>query len=1024
MAHEDIVQNLIFQPGQSQGERMPAELDARHARVDERTPEDMLASVRALAAAVNYYAGSDPQEPIGNWTPMFPDTGASLAEFRARSGGRVPAHLALYLAFLELYQAPREIANRITGRHMDFHYRDVLRLRKRGSTPDRAHVLLELKKGAAPVAVTAADLFTAGKGASGAERIYAPVAATPGAETVVNAARVESLHSIYLDRRGAGTIRFAPVADSSNGVGGKLGPDEPGWRAFGHGDLPAAEVGFAVASPVLRMREGERRGTITLTLSADVGARLAAEALAGAFILYATGEKGWVELEAATVTAAAGDELVCAFTLPAGAPALVDHSPGVHGTAYPAAAPVVQVLLRPGGAAGYLSFQGIAVRSARVEVEVTGVTSLALESDQGALNPRKPFQPFGAQPTTGARFMVGYPEALAKRLTLLTLSLTWKDAPTSFMARYLRYRQNPRIKNSTFKATVTLRDGGGTELVQGAVPLFHATDATEPRVLSFAPGAAAGKRHAGSRIRGLRESGTAWGERLAKESGRASPVAEAAAPPPVREGFVTLALEHGFLHAEYRRIYTQAVVAFAKAKEGATLKLPAEPYTPTVQDISLGYRATSGTVAVSPGTLDDFADPEVQFFHRAPFGPIREHAYPREQLGFVGSADVPLLPSFPYDGELLVGITGIAAGDSVSLLFQAAPASADPDLPRQPVHWSVLCDNYWKTLEGGGVAGDTTGGLLASGIVRLLIPAEATTTSTVLPAGCVWIRAAVARDVAAVSRLIAVAPNAVEVEFIDNGDPAHLASALPPGSIARLRAGLAPVKAVTQPYASFGGALAEGDDAFCTRAAERLRHRGRCVTAWDYERTVLEAFPGVHRVKCIPHASDRSWTAPGHVLLVVVPDLRGRNDDDPLRPRVDADTLTRIAAHVQARTAGQVRVRVQNPRFQKVRLDFRVRFLPGCDFNHCREKLQTELIEVLSPWAFDPDRPVSFGGTVYRSALLDFVEERPYVDYATHFQMYTFEGDTPAGPDVGEARPETPDTLLVSDQRHRIELAP
>jgi hypothetical protein len=1027
MAHEDIVQNLIFQLGQSQDERKSQELDARHARVDERTPEDMLASVRALAAAVNYYGGSDPETPVGDWRPMFPETGASLAELRARGGGRVPAHLALYLAFLELYQAPRDITNRITGRHMDFHYRDVLRLRKRGSTPDRAHVLLELKKGAAPVAVTAADVFTAGKGASGAERIYAPVAATAGAETVVNAAKVESLRSIYLDRRGAGTVRFAPVANSSNGVGGKLAPDESGWRAFGHNDLPAAEVGFAVASPVLRMREGQRRGTITLTLNADLGAHLPNEALAGAFTLYGTGEKGWIELEAATVSAAAGNELVCAFTLPAGAPALVDHSPGVHGMPYPATAPVVQVLLRPdAAAAGYLSFQGFAVRSARVEVEVSGVTSLALESDQGGLNPGKPFQPFGPQPTTGSRFMVGYAEALSKRLTLLTLSLTWKDAPSSFAARYLRYGASPGIKNSTFKATVTLRDGEGTELVQSAVQLFDGKDATEPRVLSFQPGAGAavGKRHPGGRIRGLRGSGTAWGERLAKESGRASPVAATAAPPPVRDGFVTLSLEHGFLHAEYRKVYTETVVAFAKAKEGATLTLPGEPYTPTVQDISLGYRATSGTVVVSPGTVDDFADPDVQFFHRAPFGPMREHGYPRAHLGFVGSTDVPLLPAFPFDGELLVGVTGIGAGDSVSLLFQAAPASADPDLARQPVHWSVLCDNYWKPLEGG-VAGDTTGGLLASGIVRLLIPAEATTTNTVLPAGCVWIRAAVARDVAAVSRLVAVAPNAVEVEFVDRGDdPAHLASALLPGSIARLRAGLAPVKAVTQPYASFGGALAEGDDAFRTRAAERIRHRGRCVTAWDYERTVLEAFPNVHRVKCIPHASERSWMAPGHVMLVVVPDLRDRNDDDPLRPRVDADTLSRIAAHVQARTAGQVKVRVTNARFQKVRLDFKVRFLPGCDFNHCREKLQAELIHVLSPWAFDPDRPVAFGGTVFRSALMDFVEERPYVDFATHFQMFTFEGETPSGADVGEARPLAPDTLLVSDRSHRIEPVP
>jgi hypothetical protein len=272
----------------------------------------------------------------------------------------------------------------------------------------------------------------------------------------------------------------------------------------------------------------------------------------------------------------------------------------------------------------------------------------------------------------------------------------------------------------------------------------------------------------------------------------------------------------------------------------------------------------------------------------------------------------------------------------------------------------------------------------------------------------------------AVSQLIAIAADAVEVVFHDqDNDPAHLTSALPAGRIAKLRAAPAGVKRVAQPYASFGGAMAEDRPSLTRRAAERLRHKNRCITAWDYERLVLEHFPRVHRVKCISHARDGEWLAPGHVLLVVIPDLRNRNARDRLRPRVDADTISRITELVKRRTGMQARVQVKNPRYQPVQVDFGVRFYPNFEFNYYSNELVTRLTRFLSPWAYDPERQLSFGGKVYRSVLLDFVEAQESVDYVTDFQMFSTTGTMP-GPDLSEAVPETPDAILVSAATHHV----
>jgi hypothetical protein len=162
------------------------------------------------------------------------------------------------------------------------------------------------------------------------------------------------------------------------------------------------------------------------------------------------------------------------------------------------------------------------------------------------------------------------------------------------------------------------------------------------------------------------------------------------------------------------------------------------------------------------------------------------------------------------------------------------------------------------------------------------------------------------------------------------------------------------------------------------------------------------------------------------VLLVVVPDLRNDNARDPLQPRTDAGTLDAIKKHVEARAGIHLkdRINVRNPTYQKVRLDFKVKFHHGFEANEYANVLRAELTAFLSPWAFDAKVPISFGGVLYKSVLLNFVEERPYVDYVTDFKLYSYTGTEDHGPDLGEVRARTPDAILVSDTLHDVEVLP
>jgi hypothetical protein len=235
-----------------------------------------------------------------------------------------------------------------------------------------------------------------------------------------------------------------------------------------------------------------------------------------------------------------------------------------------------------------------------------------------------------------------------------------------------------------------------------------------------------------------------------------------------------------------------------------------------------------------------------------------------------------------------------------------------------------------------------------------------------------------------------------------------------------LKSPIAAVKKVVQPFAGFGGRPRERDVSLTKRAAERLRHRQRCISPWDYERLLLEAFPEIHRIKCIPHASESSWLAPGHLLLVPIPDLRLKNAVDPLRPRVDLATLERIRTFAQAHAAMNVQIHARNPDYRRVRLDFKVRFRPGLSFNFYRGELEKAVIQVLAPWAFEPMRQVEFGGQIYRSVLLDVVEELEYVDFVSDFRMGIVAAGSTTFDDRDEISAQAPNVILVPDSSHSI----
>ena len=168
-----------------------------------------------------------------------------------------------------------------------------------------------------------------------------------------------------------------------------------------------------------------------------------------------------------------------------------------------------------------------------------------------------------------------------------------------------------------------------------------------------------------------------------------------------------------------------------------------------------------------------------------------------------------------------------------------------------------------------------------------------------------------------------------------------------------------------------------------------MRHRNRAVTRWDYERLVLESFPQVFKVKCLPHTDSDNELAPGHVKLVAVPDWRKRPTGNPLQPKATKYFLRQMEAHLLAKhTSAFSVVHVVNPTYETLLVDSKVQFNEGFDPGFFSLQLKEELRRFLSPWAYDTGEDIVFGGKVHASEIMAFIEGREYVDHITNFELY------------------------------------
>ncbi len=972
------------------------------------------------AANHNLFSGLFDQFLL-SYSKIITDAENSLMQTLSAWNEHLP-HYALFLAFLKLFRSARDHVNTLTQRHLDFYYKETLRLFAKKATPNKAHIIVELAKSANSHLIAKGSIFKAGKDSLGQEVSY-----SMDRDVVFNKAKVSRLLTVYKGTSrdnlsgvtNQGRLFASLVTNSADGLGTPLSSALQEWHPFvskKYTDgaltsvpMPKAVIGFAVASHYLYLGEGERLVNLKFAAAFTTAERAALTRAE----CYVTSEKEWLKVGTftwgnGTISGTTTPASVLSFILPGDAPAITHYDVKVHGGAYQTTLPVLRLVLKNEDAAAYdyESLKNITISKIEIEVKVGlnaadtvingGLTNLLLSNDIGALDPSKPFLPFGPAPKKNASFIIGHEELFKKKNARLFFNVVWKDLPAS----------SSDIDFNSIGAVApgvncyTLQNGTWQLVGSPDVPVIKnssETPVTFPDSLLTLPDAA---------IFDYKQPYKLFDITAVK-------------------GYLKLSLTDSFGHQDYQKALTQYLIVLANGSDASATE-PAEPYTPRIQKLSVHYKAST---VIDISDAASYENRAIQFFHVYPFGEAEQH----RKI----TTETKLLPQFRLanssahnEGEFYIGLEDLQPGQGVNILFQVLEGTSDPliEKPGKHISWSYLSKDKWNAFDDQEVT-DATSHLVRSGIISFVIPADVTTDNRLLPSGLLWIRASVATRSEAVCKVLAVLAQAAVVNYTDQNNALDfLDRPLPAGTISKLKETSSAVKKVGQPYASFSGRGNESNESYYIRVSERLRHKSRAITIWDYEHLILEAFPDIHKVKCLNHTlyegNDYNEVAPGHVTIITVPNLVNRNDANPLRPYTNQDVLTSIYDFLKTKLSCHVKLHVRHPQFEEVRLDFKLKLINGLEFNYYHDLLQQEITSYLTPWAYGYASDVAFGGKVHKSVLINFIEERSYVDYITDVRMYHRPDETLAAEsaDMDIIEASTARSILVSAQakKHRI----
>ncbi|WP_299625650.1 hypothetical protein [uncultured Tenacibaculum sp.] len=935
---------------------------------------------------------------------------------------------AMYITFSILFKKIQDLINDLGRKHLDFYYQTVLQQTPSKGIPTQTVVCFELSPKSKGALIPEKTTLIAGKLFDSKKNVLfetiKPLLAVP--------VEIPTIQNFYLSKSPfikigtnkpiiSNIIRNSIVANgkpNKTKVYGLFGADENTIIGSEVSKSNGTDIGFIIGSQVLFLEEGEREITITFELeaaSADNSFwKLLREMATNrglpldvvfnsvfeeAFLISYTTKDKWktvdgyyIQFDEALNTFSIGIRL--ATTMP---------SVTISSTEKQYSWPMIKILLSEVSPIYvYSFFKSLKLERLTIDVAVSGIKNLSVYNNNGKVSLVKPFHLFGNSPKLGSNLLVGKSELYQKELTDINLQIEWESVPNNYGGFETYYKEySEKFYNSSFKIdAAALSDGywfPREERKREQFSLFTTYPTRTPE--GYASEKLAKKTTI--QLTNLDQY------RLTRDYKLKDPI-----PYTINSNngffkFTLIAPENVFGQDLYRKDYAE--IATNNARNNESQPLPNPPFVPTVKELTLDY--TAKDVIYFNNAFDGNTDTlKGDFIHITPFG------LERTVIDSKVYKDT-IVCDLEGEGYLYVKLKNVESESTISLFFDLMNNIPSFFEEEHEVRVEYKNADRWLRLPAKNLVSDGTNQLTKSGIIEVLLPAINSNDKIKE----LEIRFVATHNAYKYPTLKGIYPNAIMASCISTEDIV-VGKKVPAESIVKLGKKIPEIKAVVQPQHSYGGKIPTKPELFYTEVSERLRHKDRAVTIWDYEHLILQYFHEVTAVKCT-NLNQHFKQQPGKLTLVVL-SQKWKYDKHHY---FNANELNVIAQFVKSKANSFIKIKVQNPTIEWLLVTCIVEFELEDQGGYYIQELNEELNQYLCPVSHNQETNVEgIGGTVVPRMLKSHLENLPYIQ---NIKKLEIEHVVKKGLDDfslkiykenQEIKPTKPWSMLVPKLKHNI----
>lgn len=915
-------------------------------------------------------------------------------------------HIGLLLSFLHLYDYVKADLNLISKQHLELYFKNILQQRPRKIIPKKMFVSVQINQNSRLVNLESGQYIIAGQDEEGVEIVY-----KTDDSVSLNNIQVSHLTTNYVSRNI--NFDFSSRFKLVSGVYTKthcseiseveefnendltfstLGEDQT-FKTSQFQTMQDTEIGFAVSSSVLSMSRSNREIDFNFCFSADSikylsnliidiannkslsEEKIFDEIFSNAFLIKYSSEEEWIDVKEYRVIYPEDwslGEICVSLKLDKKYPSIDNYDEEVHEAKLDAKAPVFLFKLNNNNFYFAYSFlYEMELSKIDIDVKVENLKNIKALNDTGELDINAEFEILGSTPKPGDSILIGAHELFCKKVDELGLSWDYSNLPIGYenLEDYFK-EYNRGIKDLDYQIELsalsdfTFNRNGAKKFTfemfelseEGDLLKSRNIEAVDVEKLKLKPNY------------NLKEEDL---ENYTNDQ---------------ETGFLKLELMNppvGFGFDIFSTVYDEAVAkATAKSlkekKPDVAVETPKDPFAPMAKNLTINYKAsTSLFFEQTLAGQNDYQENNGFFL-------ISSNGI-NQTFSEEGINNLNLVPHFPFEGEIIIGLQNITPPQNLSILIEIQKSeNADYKFSRK-LEWQYLSFNGWKSFRPTEIINDGTLNLIKTGIITLRIPQDIKNESELFDnSEAFYIKASSKTKADQFSLIKSIHANAVvATEFIAD-DTIEETKHLPKGTAESFKEEIEGVLSVYQPLSTFAGSNRESEMEFFYRVSELLRHKNRPVTKRDFEKFTLIKFQWLSYVRCFFEKDPSNNNELTNVRLLCMKKIQ--SDQNIEEVKLSQADMFEIKQYISKYISPFVNIEIINPNFEDIWIKAKIKFL-NISGGAGVAKLNLDLFHYICPWTKTDVQEIRLANKIGKSEIFNYIKSLPYVEFITAFSV-------------------------------------